>query len=33
MNANAMANDKLSEGVRLFVADQVKLESLIASKL
>ena len=33
MNANAMASDKLSEGIRLFVDDQIKLEVLIASKL
>lgn len=33
MNANAMACDKLAEGIRLFVADQVALETLIAARL
>lgn len=30
MNANAMATDKLSEGIRNFVADQEKLEKLLS---
>ena len=29
MNDNAMANDKLAEGIRNFVADQLKLETLL----
>jgi transaldolase len=29
LNADAMANDKLSEGIRLFCADIVKLEDLL----
>ena len=33
MNANAMATEKLAEGIRGFVADQVKLEALLAEKL
>ena len=31
-NENAMASDKLSEGIRKFAADQVKLENLIQSR-
>ena len=31
LNADAMATEKLAEGIRNFVADQVKLEKLIAS--
>ena len=33
MNQDAMATEKLSEGIRNFAADQVKLESLLAKKL
>lgn len=33
MNQNAMATEKLAEGIRLFAADQVKLEQVLASKL
>ena len=33
MNEDAMATDKLSDGIRRFAADQRKLESLIAAKL
>ncbi|WP_461517826.1 transaldolase [Porticoccus sp.] len=29
MNANAMATDKLAEGIRNFVADQIKLEKML----
>jgi transaldolase len=29
LNDDAMASDKLSEGIRLFVTDAVKLEKLI----
>ncbi len=29
MNADAMATEKLAEGIRLFAADAVKLEALI----
>jgi len=32
LNADAMATDKLAEGIRNFVADQVKLETLIGSQ-
>jgi transaldolase len=32
VNNNAMASEKLAEGIRLFCADTVKLEQLIASK-
>jgi transaldolase len=28
-NADAMATEKLAEGIRLFAADQVKLEAVI----
>lgn len=31
LNANAMASDKLSEGIRLFIADQITLEKQIAA--
>lgn len=30
MNQDAMANDKLAEGIRLFTADQITLEKLLA---
>lgn len=33
MNENAMATEKLAEGIRSFVADQIKLETLLAAKL
>lgn len=33
MNQDAMATEKLSEGIRNFAADQVKLESLLAEQL
>ena len=33
LNANAMATEKLAEGIRGFVADQVKLEALLDSRL
>jgi transaldolase len=33
LNENAMATEKLSEGIRLFNADAVKLEQYIASLL
>ena len=29
MNADAMATEKLAEGIRLFAADAIKLEALI----
>ena len=32
LNADAMATEKLAEGIRNFVADQVKLEALIAAQ-
>lgn len=32
LNADAMATEKLAEGIRNFVADQVKLEQVIASR-
>jgi transaldolase len=32
LNADAMATEKLAEGIRNFVADQVKLEQLIGSR-
>lgn len=32
LNADAMATEKLAEGIRNFVADQIKLESVIASQ-
>lgn len=33
MNANAMATEKLAEGIRSFVKDQTKLEALLSEKL
>lgn len=33
LNDNAMATDKLSEGIRLFAHDSIKLEQLIASQI
>jgi transaldolase len=33
VNEDAMATEKTAEGIRLFAADTVKLEQLIASKL
>lgn len=33
MNEDEMANDKLSEGIRKFAADAVKLENIILKKL
>ncbi len=33
LNDNAMATEKLSEGIRKFAADIVKLEKFVASKL
>ena len=33
LNEDAMATEKLAEGIRLFAADIVKLESIIADKL
>lgn len=33
MNEDQMANDKLSEGIRKFAADAVKLENMIRAKL
>lgn len=32
MNEDQMANDKLSEGIRKFAADAVKLENIIRAK-
>ena len=32
MNEDAMATEKLAEGIRLFARDQEKLEALLASK-
>lgn len=32
LNADAMAHDKLSEGIRTFVADSVKLDALISAR-
>lgn len=32
-NEDAMANDKLSEGIRKFAADAIKLEEVIRAKL
>ncbi|NNC54502.1 MAG: transaldolase, partial [Pseudomonadales bacterium] len=31
MNADAMATEKLAEGIRNFAADQIKLEQLVSS--
>ena len=33
MNEDQMSNDKLSEGIRKFAADAVKLENIIRAKL
>jgi transaldolase len=33
LNENAMATEKLSEGIRKFAADIVKLEKFVASKI
>lgn len=33
MNESAMATEKLAQGIRSFVADQIKLETLLAAKL
>jgi transaldolase len=33
LNENAMATEKLAQGIRVFAADIVELESLIANKL
>jgi transaldolase len=33
LNEDAMAIEKLSEGIRGFVADQIKLEKALAEKL
>lgn len=33
LNADAMATEKLAEGIRLFVRDQIKLENIIAERL
>ncbi len=33
LNANAMATEKLAEGIRGFVADQIKLESLLGERI
>lgn len=33
MNQDAMANDKLAEGIRLFTVDQIALEALLASQI
>ncbi len=33
LNANAMATEKLAEGIRGFVADQLKLEALLSDRL
>lgn len=33
MNENAMATEKLAQGIRSFVADQIKLEALLETKL
>jgi transaldolase len=33
LNDNAMATEKLAEGIRKFAADIIKLEKFIASKL
>jgi transaldolase len=33
MNQDAMATEKLSEGIRNFAADQVKLETVLKSYL
>ena len=33
LNASAMATEKLAEGIRGFVADQIKLESLLGERI
>ena len=33
MNQDAMATDKLAEGIRLFTADQISLETMLAKQL
>ena len=33
LNEDQMANDKLSEGIRKFAADAIKLENMIKEKL
>ena len=33
LNENAMATEKLAQGIRVYAADIVELESLIANKL
>jgi len=33
MNEDAMATEKLAEGIRGFTADQIKLEKVLAKKL
>ena len=33
LNNSAMATEKLAEGIRLFIADQIKLEAILAAKL
>ena len=33
LNEDAMASEKLSEGIRGFVVDQIKLEKALAEKL
>ena len=32
LNADAMATEKLAEGIRNFVADQIKLEQVISAR-
>ena len=33
MNESQMANDKLSEGIRKFAADSIKLENILKGKI
>jgi transaldolase len=33
LNADAMATEKLAEGIRNFIADQIKLEKLLLERL
>jgi transaldolase len=33
MNEDAMATEKLAEGIRSFTVDQIKLEALLARRL
>ena len=33
MNESQMANDKLSEGIRKFAADSIKLEKILKEKI